>query len=393
MNIVIAGKFSPPVLACIRSWARDGHRVGFVNLDDGCLISPCSRYLDRQAVLSSALLFRDKGILELKGFLEKFEADVLSCVDDKVACWLSDNTAVFDAKPALALPPSGMIRKILSKRFQNQLAAKVGFTVLPEYIIDKYNKESLSIHARHFPLCLRPSESAHVHPGFKVEQVRSSGQLDEFLRTKDIHEKGAIIAQPYKNLPNLVVHGIRTKTGDVRRLSSFLVEKKFEGVTLTIRPYPVGSGLLDKCAQFVESAGLTGNFHFEFLFDPGTREAFFLEINLRFGGTTAKVLACGYDEPMYALEAYGLSQAGKGIHLKNRIVSNKQALVKYMAKAAAGKLSPLDYPDEPLSGRIAAGIKGLFCFRDEVICLDDWKGSLSLYLGNILAQFNLAQRH
>ena len=394
MNIVIAGKFSPPVLACIRSWGKNGHRVGFINVDHPNGINPDSKYLDSQFFLNPSFLFQDKGIREITAYLRTFKADVFSCIDDKVACWLSDNRTSFDEKIILAVPPSGMIKAILSKKYQNKLAKQIGFNILPEYLINKHNKENISVPSGYFPLCLRPSETHHTQPHFKVELIHSAEHLIRFLKTININENGIIIAQPYKKSPNLVVHGLRTAKGNVRRLSSFIVERKFEGVTLTIKPYPdVGSTLLAKCGAFVKAAELTGNFHFEFLFDPKSKKAFFLEINHRFGGTTAKVLACGYDEPLYALEAYGLAHPGKNIKIKNRTVSNKQALIKYMAKAVAGKLSVLDYPDEPLVKRITAGFKGLMLFGDEVFCRDDLRGSLSLYLGNLLQQLNFSQRH
>ena len=385
MNIVIVGRFSPPVLACIRSWGRRGNKIGFICIDDGNGLKPRSRYLDGYMTITGKDLYQNSGIFKISSFLGQFNTNVLSCIDDNIACWLSDNAFQFDKKLFPAFPSSQMVKKVLSKTLQIRVATKAGFDVLPEYLIDNDNIETLTIAPEHFPLCLRPSEPHHMVPSFKVKLIHSYFELKEFAKTIHIKKNGKIIGQPFRNLPNLVVHGIRSQKGETKLISAFIIHRKFEGVTLTLQPYPdLNRDLADRCSVFVQLLGLTGNFHFEFLFDPETKQAFFLEINLRFGGTTAKVLSCGYDEPMYALEAYGIESDSHLPVIKQRIVSNKQAVLKYMAKAVCHKLSPLDYPDEAILKKVLTCIKGLFFFHDEVMSLDDFKGSVSLYLNNII---------
>ena len=388
MKIVLAGRFSPPVLACIRSWGRCGHRVGFVCIDLDRGLKPYSKYLDDVAGIAACDVYTDAGILKIASFLDQFDADVLSCIDDNIACWLSNNASEFDGDISLALPSSGMIKKVLSKARQNEIAARAGLKVLPEYIITSDNIDA-AVKPEHFPLCLRPSRPSLIHPAFKVHLVYSHEDLDHFVSSISFEKGGKIIAQPFKNLPNLVIHGIRSENGETGRLSAFIVDRKLEGVTLTLQPCSdLNRDLIFKCSEFVKLFDLKGNFHFEFLFDPVTGDAFFLEINLRFGGTTAKVLACGYDEPVYALEAYGAESVKlPGPEIKPVIVSNKQALLKYMAKALTGKLSILDYPDEPLYKKMAMAARGFFSFHDEVLCLDDLWGGLRLYLDNVIQIF------
>lgn len=388
MNIVIIGRFSPPVLSCIRSWGRQGHTTGFIWIDGGRELKPRSRFLYRYVRLHPDFLLQDTGIDVIVSFLEQFDADILTCVDDNLACWLNDHITPSGTKIALALPSSKSIRKILSKTAQNRLAVQTGFMVLDEYAINLKNQDRVTIDPKHFPLCLRPSEPDHVKPYFKVKLIHSSDELDRFIKTLTIEKEGNIIGQPFKNLPNLVIHGIRTIKGEVKYLFPFIVERKFEGVTLTLRPYPdMDINFIGRCRRFVNAAGVTGPFHFEFLLDTKTRNAFFLEINARFGGTTAKVAACGYDEPMYALEAYGIQSGCRPSQIIDKTISNKQALLKYMGKAAFKKLTPLDYPEASVKKKIFAGIKGLFFCEDEVLCLDDVKGGINLYLNNIVQIF------
>jgi len=143
------------------------------------------------------------------------------------------------------------------------------------------------------------------------------------------------------------------------------------------------------------------------LINKADSSAYFLELNNRLGGTTAKVYACGYDEPLLALQAYGAlptspatgnQQQASGNHqpstinkqpatrnkqLKNKTVSSKQFLLKYFYYTIKGRLTPLDYPSEPKWKRILKTIYGILRYKDDVFTLRDLKGSMALYFGNL----------
>jgi hypothetical protein len=201
-------------------------------------------------------------------------------------------------------------------------------------------------------------------------------------------------------LPNLVVYGARAIAGDSIGLQGFLVERKFEGVTLTIRPATLEKEFLDRCIDFTNYFNVTGNYHFEFLMDKEKNSILFLELNNRLGGTTAKVFALGYDEPLLALQSYGVLTASPGTsnqkavssngqsstidyRPRNKIVSSKKALLKYLYYTLRGRLTALDYPLEPSVVRIAKTIYGFLRYRDDVFTLGDIKGSMALYFGNL----------
>ena len=282
---------------------------------------------------------------------------------------------------AIWLSPNGIIENVLSKEKQIEIARKVGFTVPPTYLINRNTATIESIPRELFPLCLRPGSPEKIKPSFKVRLINSSAELDRFIRSFNEIDQ-PIIAQPFLNLPNLVVHGARTVSGSTIGLQAFLVERKFEGVTLTIRPTDLDKELADKCVAFTNRFNLTGNYHFEFLVDQNNGAAYFLEINNRLGGTTAKVFACGYDEPMLALQAYGIEGRNKK-KISNVIVSSKQALLKYFYYTLKGRLTPLDYPEEPNIVRMIKTIYAFLRYRDDVFSLRDIRGSFALYFGNV----------
>jgi len=65
--------------------------------------------------------------------------------------------------------------------------------------------------------------------------------------------------------------------------------------------------LAQAACRFVLEEGLTGPFHFDLIANEANGKVYFLEINCRLGGTTAKVAHLGYDEPGALLAAFNLS--------------------------------------------------------------------------------------
>jgi hypothetical protein len=397
---VILGQFGPPTLACIRSWGMQGFPVGMV-----CIVSkkepaPASKYLSDFVALPSEKLYTPDGIKLINDFLIKFCATGITCVAETVACWINDNRGVLPPQVAVWLPPNRTIEDLTSKLNQIEVARKVGFNVLPTYLVDRNLEAVRHIPMDHFPLCLRPTDPTTIKPVFKVKLIYSQTELKQFIDLiKELNRP--IIAQPFRDLPNLVVHGARTICGENISLQGFLAERKFEGLALTVWPTYLDSELKDKCIAFTNHFNVTGSYHFDLMKEKDTDSVYFLEMNGRLGGTTAKVLACGYDEPLLVLKSYGVlptspetgnpkpASSNKqpltiDYRPKNKIVSSKQALLKYFYYTLRGRLTALDYPSEPGVVRIAKTIYGFLKYKDDVFTLRDIKGSMALYLGNLM---------
>jgi hypothetical protein len=280
-----------------------------------------------------------------------------------------------DSGVAIWMPSPRIYKNLLSKMAQLKIAHRVGFDTLPTYLIDENADTTSLIPAHHFPLCLRPDDPKAVSPSFKVKLAMSPEDLVLWFRKLEKVDQ-PILAQPFVNLPNLVVHGARTLSGRAIGLQAFLVERKYRGVTLIIRPTDLEEKLRRKCIEFVEFFQLTGNYHFEFLLDRVSDKKYFLELNGRLGGTTAKVCACGYDEPLLLLEAYGVCK-GFRQEIRNYVVSSKHGLLRYCRDAIQAKLTPMDYPIENNILRVLKGAYGIFCYRDEILTIRDVPGSIA----------------
>jgi hypothetical protein len=374
---VIISEFGPPALACIRSWGRCGFPVGMICVRSTAATLPNSRFLTSYCTLRPGDLFTEKGIHIIVDYLQGFGATAIIAINEKISCWLNDMRNKIPPAVQICAPSNDITLSLLSKTNQLNAAKKVGFDALPTYQIDKTPGSAERIHPAHFPVCLRPDRPNTVFPGFKVRIVESLEELRRFVNALQKVET-PILAQPFADLPNLVVHGARTVCGKILGVHAFLVDRKFRGVTLTLRPYSIDTSLQDKCAAFADYFKITGSFHFEFLLDPKSGKALFLELNARLGGTTAKVFACGYDEPLLAISAYGIGQFHP-VRLSDHVVAGKHALVKFALCAVKGRLSMLDYPNESMIKRLIRCIYGLVVFRDEVLSLSDIKGTIAFY--------------
>ena len=374
---VIISAFGPPALACIRSWGRSGMSPGMICILEEGDNAPASKFLSSFVCLPRNDLHTEQGLRAILGFLIKFKASGVACIDENIARWLNDQRVNIPEEIYFWLPPNTMLENVLDKAVQIEAARRTGLTVLPTYLFSDL-EDAEKVAPEDFPICLRPSISGGTSPSFKAKNINSLLELQTFLLSHKIREP--IIGQPFKKLPNLVVHGSRLINGETMGLQGFLVERKFEGVTLTIRPVSLEDEFKEQCIAFTEIMDLVGPYHFEFLFNKDHKDYYFLEINHRFGGTTSKVLACGYDEPAYALQAYGIDIPITET-IKNITVSNIKALVKSSLYALTGRLTSLDYPEESKVHRVWFTLKSLILCKDEIFAWDDLQGTIAFYLG------------
>lgn len=387
---VILGGWGPPVLACVRSWGRRGWPVGLILVAFGDTVKPASRYLSAWCFLPRTQLGTEAGFGIVNDFVRRFQADGITCVEEGIACWLYQESEHLSSFPTRWFPDPDRLRRLLDKAFQIETAQRVGLDVLPTVRIDPPGVPLKPLDPGLFPLCVRPALGGAVAPPFKAHCVPDASALENLIQNLIVFQC-TLLAQPFLALPNLVVHGSRSGSGDVFGLQAFLVPRKFQGVTLAIHPTPMPPGLEHKCRAFLEALDVRGPFHFEFLWDAARNKAWFLEINNRLGGTTAKVLACGYDEPAYALKAFGVPLNVPQQPL-NGTASSKQATVKYLFHAAQGWLTPLDFPEETRARRLRAGMKGFWSWRDDVWAPDDALGAWSLYATNLFHRWKRKSR-
>ena len=298
---------------------------------------------------------------------------------DSDLIWLARHRHEFEPRCRVLVQPAESLIRLASKQQQSELAAEAGLTLLATYVVAR-PEDADTIPEAAYPLVLRPDRRGEVEPDFKVRLVSSRAEMQQALRACT-RMASPILAQPFKRLPNLVVHGVRSREGEMIASRCFRVPRKFEGVTLTLEPVAFPDGLEPRCVEFARLANLTGCYHLEFLNSPSDGRDYFLEVNARLGGTTDKVVRAGFDEPLLLLQAYGLATAlPPAAERPVRRVANMRALLKHLAWAVRGELTPLDYPDVSRLTHIALSCRDLVVARDSIFEWSDVTGSIAFHL-------------
>jgi hypothetical protein len=380
-NILLVGPWAPSALAFTRSMRRQGIRVYVLQISGPRETPRSCPTLAGSLTLPEGLLETAEGIHLISRYAHAVGASALVATLDRELIWLAAHRDRFEpACQVLAPSPESLIR-ILSKRHQLELARSVGISVLPTHVLASA-EDADAIPTSAFPLVLRPDRQADVSPPFKVRLVKSAEQLRVALCACRL--TSPLLAQSFQACPNLLVHAVRSVTGDVIASRCYLVARKFEGVSLTVEPRSFPDGLQARCRDFAAAAGLTGCYHFEFLFSPAENRAHFLEVNVRLGGTTDKVLRTGFDEPALLLQAYGIAPIGPPCRRRRRRVVNKRTLVRHMMWAATGRLTEFDYPNVSRFRQVAYSCRDLVVAKDSIFDWRDVRGSISFQLRGLV---------
>jgi hypothetical protein len=222
------------------------------------------------------------------------------------------------------------IELLQNKQSMNNAAIEAGLPLLQNIDI---NGNQIT---KHFPLVLRPTNEKNA--SFKAEFIDSVKLLANYMNLD-------VVAQPFISGPNIVVHF--AKFGDKFDFACFIVENKYEGVTLTLKKCSmIDSQLLFKVKLFLNNINFTGIGHIEFIKDETNENLYFLDFNGRFGGTSLKAATLGFNEFFLTLSHFMPSIFKKNINSNATMASNTLALLKCMKTTCMNKKDILDYPQK-----------------------------------------------
>lgn len=384
-RIIFFGSFGPPALTIARSCRSMGISVYLLAPSDarrhGWFQRSCFssfRTLDFSAIGTS------DGIDAVLAYASEVGADAVTTLSDNHCLWLARSADRFKGICKLMLPSAHCLESVESKLHQIAAARDAGLSVLPTYII-RGAGDAANIESGHYPICLRPSTGNSVEPAFKVRVIQSPKELADFIGGIKTFGDG-IVAQPFLQLPNAVLHCTSSEDGELLNFKAFLVDRKFEGLAMRIRPMSVPEGLIGKVAVLSKSLRLSGPYHFDFLYSPVTGEWKYLEVNVRFGGTTEKVIWFGVDEPANCLLAYGLTgqRPPRKFSTKRFAVVNKQAVLRHLLVMTKRGPEPWDYPLESRFASAMHSLGDLLFAKDSINDFRDIKGVIASRLYSIV---------
>ncbi len=242
-----------------------------------------------------------EGMAKIVAFADKVKADAIVSDDDWTLLCLARNRSLFEPRCRLLAPDADALERLWHKTHQVRLAEESGFNVLPTYTL-RSAEDVDAIPAGEFPVVVRPSYLNSASPNFKAMVLGSREEVRQLFESTAWSKPP--IVQRFCLGPNMILHGMRARTGEFLKLQLFHVYRKYRGFSASMEPAPLSQGLARAARRFVEVAGLTGPFHFDLLVNSAEEKVYFLEINTRLGGSTAKAIELGYDEPGLLFRAF-----------------------------------------------------------------------------------------
>jgi|GEM_PF-703229 len=381
-SIVLVGGWGNYFLAFARRCVANGIAVYHLDTGDGSEAwrgrSAC---LAGGATMDFTLIGTPQGLSVIHDYARSVRADALIAIfyDEKLA-WLARNRAWLEPEFKLLLPSEETLHTLASKIAQIRHASESGFDVLPTRYLST-PADAREIPADWFPLILRPDNPFLVEPIFRVQLVHTSGDLQAFME-RLVTVAAPVIAQPFRKLPNLLVHGVRSEDGEIPRLEAFLGRRRYRGYLHSLERTEFPPGVERACRAFAESTNLTGCFHFDLLLSERERRAYYLEVNVRLGGTTDKVTRLGFDEPLLIMAMYellSLAEVERAAPRRWQRVANKRASLGLILTALRGRLTEMDYPSSSWQS-LWQSVQELLLYRDSTFDWQDLRGTMTNYL-------------
>lgn len=323
--------------------------------------------------LSWSQIGSDAGLDRIAAFARSVNADAIATIDEFSLLWLARNRDRFEPHCRILASPATSIERLLEKSEQTSLARQAGFQLLESWLLHSPADAGL-IRAAAFPVCLRPTYINSVEPPFKARRIASPQDLRDFVAATTWRDH-PLLAQPFRFGPNLVLHGVRTPSGVFLALQGFRAYRKYSGFALSLERCDLPGSVMDAARRFADLATIDGPFHFDLLESDGV--IYFLEVNFRMGGTTAKVVRLGYDEPMLALAAYGLRPPLTPPPLPAaRRVTGKRMLLGQALSALRRPAGDMDFPQRSRAWTLATALREFLTVPDALLSRRDFRGSL-----------------
>lgn len=366
VQLAMLGPVGPSQLACFRSWRRSGVTTHFLDTESRPLPRWLRGIVDYYHHIGPVRGLDGPALETISTALLSAGTSNICCLGEQLAVRLWQEQANLPVGTRVLTNPATTMQRLESKLEQIELGRQAGFDVLPSELVSSANVEGL-VPLLCFPLALRP-DRASVDGSFKAEYIEDPQALRRFIAARS-PQAPAVVAQPFVTGPSLVVHGSRSMQGRPGELHAYIGRLKYHGVTVCLEPFALPSRIAAACNRFAALLDLRGIFHFDLMLDPKSQAIWFLEVNARFGGTTAKVFASGYDEPRAMLLAFGLISGGTGDDRRGteRPVVNRMAAMRCLLNGLKGRSSRIDYPYPSRSSLLATSLRAALCYRDEVL--------------------------
>lgn len=368
VTLVVIGKMSPPIYSCLQDFGADEQfTVYFIDIKS------------KQAPFYATVLKNFSWLSYESNWSERL-LDIAN--KDKAAVYVTC-VSYFLAKKIRALPVDNIrllyandaqITLAEDKQLQNQLAEKHNLAVLPSWYLPPGTTVPAEIT---YPVVIRPT-SELSQANFKVEVVDSSAQLRQFS------DRYPVVAQPLLAGKKLLVHCARNPTQTV--ISVYEVTASFQGLTLALKivPHPPAS-IITACTAMLNDLNYVGVCHFDLIGDDTVW--YFLDLNLRLGGTTNKVRFLNNREGTQLLKTFFNQPLTTPPLDSTTEITNKIEVVKALYAVLTDKWTRIDYPAKRKMPLIGFLFKKIFLAKDEIFNTSNLRFSFFKILTIVCAPF------
>ncbi|MGB8260234.1 MAG: hypothetical protein WCE75_07775 [Terracidiphilus sp.] len=373
--VVLVG-FCAPMLAFARRASSAGIRVHLIELVTGSgRFVRLSNALEPDGIaMDWALVGTPQGLRVVRDFVQRVGAGAILSKDDYVLTWLGKCRAALEPACRVLAPPPEVLEPLLDKCYQIDRAVEAGFELLPGWLLSSA-EVIRTIPGYVYPVVIRPSRPFSAHPTFKAEVIGSRRALTALFESTRFTQPPVV--QQFCLGPNYVLHGVRSCAGRILAIRLFKAYRKYRGFATSIVEEPLPPRLERAAVRFVERENLTGAFHFDLLRAEADDSFYFLEVNCRLGGTTARVTQLGYDEPGLLLEAFHLVPPRPLSALEPGTQATSISLNLHQAiDELRNRRDPLAYPRLPRLRSLLAALReamvvhdGLFNWQDLLFAL------------------------
>lgn len=300
-----------------------------------------ARHPHAEATMDWSLLGTPEGLQRIQDFVRETKVQALATVDEFALLWLAQNRHLFEPECRLLAPDAEVIASLQHKDEQCEIGHRSGLHILRTWEITTRDIAHIPVSA--YPICLRPSTFSSVTPMFKAETFHTAADLKAYLNT--IEWTKPLLAQPFVSGPNIIVHASRNVDGYWQEMRAYRAPVKAEGFAVVLEETPLPLELERACKRFAEISGAVGCFHFDLLQSETDGTIYFLEINLRLGGSTAKVMMLGLDEPIHLLLAYGFEPPLELAPLpRHKAAGSMRLLLSHCLNVLRNRAADIAYP-------------------------------------------------
>jgi len=338
--VILADAFTRSGLAVARSLGRHGLKVIAVSRTSRNLVAR-SRFVTENLVGPDPVTDRDGYASFIADVATRHEPSLVIPVTDAAVSALSERREHLPPATRLALPDVAVVRSVLDKRLNLEVARAAGIPCPADY--GSLSRERLAGTGEEleFPIVLKnadPDNKTLNHPlPFRVALAKDMQELETLLTVVEQSDSDVLFQQfisgGVKNVCVFAIEGVVQGMHGYQSIRRTL----HEGIARETIALP--ENIAGHVRDLMRALRWTGIALVQFLIDAESGEPFYMETNGRFWASTQGSIHAGWNFPVWQYEYFvnGQKPDIQPIQLGSRTVYRKADLVQLLRYWLGGR--------------------------------------------------------